>query len=204
MRAAVGAGARLLADSAPETIAQAAVRAAVVVDGVLGIAATHAVQLRPGALDAVRAVRDALAGAARPAAVVAVDLPSGVGADDGGVPDAVLPADRTVVFGAMKAGLLFDSSADVRGEVVLVDIGLADSLREVAARTRSPYGRVLDAASLRRLHPRLRAYFSRIPKDATGVGEGRFDTYGVPNPLLRPLLGWLAPLGVLAPVSAAP
>jgi NAD(P)H-hydrate repair Nnr-like enzyme with NAD(P)H-hydrate epimerase domain len=39
--------------------------------------------------------------------VVAVDLPSGIGVDDGTLPDGpVLPADVTVTFGGSKAGLL--------------------------------------------------------------------------------------------------
>jgi NAD(P)H-hydrate repair Nnr-like enzyme with NAD(P)H-hydrate epimerase domain len=59
------------------------------------------------------------------AAVVAVDLPSGVDADTGEVPDpAVLRAAVTVTFGALKPGLLREPGAGYAGRVVLVDIGL--------------------------------------------------------------------------------
>ncbi|MER3388597.1 MAG: NAD(P)H-hydrate epimerase [Microcella sp.] len=58
-------------------------------------------------------------------AIIAVDLPSGVHADDGSVPDpAVLRAAVTVTFGAVKAGLLLAPGSTYAGEVRLVDLGL--------------------------------------------------------------------------------
>ena len=66
------------------------------------------------------------------ALVVAVDQPSGIGTDDGSVPDpAVLPADVTVTFGALKAGLLLSPGAELAGRIVLVDIGLGPELEGV-------------------------------------------------------------------------
>lgn len=56
--------------------------------------------------------------------VVAVDVPSGVGVDDGTVSGAVLPADLTVTFGAVKPGLLLPPGDRLAGRVELVDIGL--------------------------------------------------------------------------------
>jgi NAD(P)H-hydrate epimerase len=57
--------------------------------------------------------------------VVACDIPSGVGCDDGAVPDpTVLPADVTVTFGAGKAGLLQGPGRAFAGRVALVDVGL--------------------------------------------------------------------------------
>ncbi|MEG3615884.1 NAD(P)H-hydrate dehydratase [Isoptericola haloaureus] len=56
--------------------------------------------------------------------VVAVDLPSGIGVDDGTLPGPVLAADRTVTFGAAKPGLLLPPAARVVGAVTVVDIGL--------------------------------------------------------------------------------
>ncbi|TPX06018.1 NAD(P)H-hydrate epimerase, partial [Schumannella luteola] len=56
--------------------------------------------------------------------VFAVDLPSGIHPDTGAAePDAVLPADLTVTFGARKRGLLYADAALV-GRIELVDIGL--------------------------------------------------------------------------------
>jgi hypothetical protein len=48
------------------------------------------------------------------------------------VPDPiVLPADVTVTFGALKAGLLLDPAAQLTGRVVLVDLGLGPGLAGV-------------------------------------------------------------------------
>ena len=64
--------------------------------------------------------------------VVAVDLPSGISPDDGGVPDpVVLPADVTVTFGAVKAGLLLQPARRLAGGVRLIDIGLRPYLEGV-------------------------------------------------------------------------
>ncbi|NSL43022.1 NAD(P)H-hydrate epimerase, partial [Streptomyces sp. 8P21H-1] len=59
------------------------------------------------------------------AAVVAVDLPSGVEADTGEVHGAAVRADLTVTFGTHKPGLLVDPAREYAGSVRLVDIGLA-------------------------------------------------------------------------------
>ncbi len=58
------------------------------------------------------------------AAVLAVDVPSGIDALTGVADDGVLRADRTVTFQALKPGLLFERGARLAGEVVTVDIGL--------------------------------------------------------------------------------
>lgn len=56
--------------------------------------------------------------------VVAVDLPSGLHADTGAVLGPVVPADLTVTFGRRKPAF-FSPNADLAGEVVVVDIGVA-------------------------------------------------------------------------------
>jgi len=62
--------------------------------------------------------------------VVAVDVPSGMGVDDGALPDPpfVLPADVTVTFGGHKVGLLVSPGAERAGHIVLVDIGIGADL----------------------------------------------------------------------------
>lgn len=104
--------------------AAAQVRSAdVVVDGILGTGSAGA--LRGGARDAVTAILPVIEAAAPRPAVVAVDLPSGIGPDDGSVSDGVvLPADVTVTFGVEKAGLLLEPGRRYAGRVVLVDLGL--------------------------------------------------------------------------------
>ena len=71
-------------------------------------------------------------GPAGPPVVVACDLPSGTGPDDGSVPvDVVLPAAVTVTFGACCAGLLLPPARAFAGEVVVVDIGVGPGLAGV-------------------------------------------------------------------------
>ncbi|MFI7317883.1 NAD(P)H-hydrate dehydratase [Streptomyces venezuelae] len=91
-------------------------RAGLVVDGIVGIGGRGG--LREDAERLVAAVRD-------DAAVVAVDLPSGVDADTGEVHGDAVRADVTVTFGAYKPGLLIDPGREYAGVVRLVDIGLA-------------------------------------------------------------------------------
>ena len=87
---------------------------------------------------AVAAILPLLGGPGAPA-VVAVDIPSGIDADDGAVPDpVVLPADVTVTFGGIKAGLLLPPARDLAGEIVLVDIGIGDELGKLEPLLRLP------------------------------------------------------------------
>ncbi|MET8678795.1 NAD(P)H-hydrate dehydratase [Streptomyces sp. NPDC004647] len=95
---------------------QAVLRADLVVDGIVGIGGRGG--LRPDAERLARAARDS------GAAIVAVDLPSGVDADTGEVAGAAVSADTTVTFGAYKPGLLIDPAAERTGALRLVDIGL--------------------------------------------------------------------------------
>src|SRR6187402_2508329 len=61
---------------------------------------------------------------ASPAAVVSVDLPSGVDASTGEVAGAVVEADLTVTFHAPKVGLAVGPGRFHAGRVVVADIGL--------------------------------------------------------------------------------
>jgi NAD(P)H-hydrate epimerase len=103
----------------------------VVVDGILGIGTTTAPALRGRGREVARAIRPrTLVRATGAPLVVAVDVPSGIGVDDGSLPAGpdgevvVLPALVTVTFGAVKAGLLQEPAASVAGDVRLIDIGL--------------------------------------------------------------------------------
>jgi len=144
--AARGAGATDLdldgdPDGDPDEVDRAIDEADVVLDGILGIGAAGSPALRGRARELVARVRDRLARQAGPGPgssgtrhplVVAVDLPSGVSPDDGAVPDpTVLPADVTVTFGAVKAGLLVPPGSAYAGRVVLVDLGLGPELAGV-------------------------------------------------------------------------
>ncbi|MFF0158789.1 NAD(P)H-hydrate dehydratase [Streptomyces sp. NPDC005263] len=91
-------------------------RADLVVDGIVGIGGTGG--LRPDAVPLAAAAERSRA------AVVAVDLPSGVDVDTGQVTGTALRADLTVTFGTHKPGLLIDPAREYAGSVRLVDIGL--------------------------------------------------------------------------------
>jgi hydroxyethylthiazole kinase-like uncharacterized protein yjeF len=99
---------------------------ALVLDGILGIGASADARLRGVA----RGVVETLLPAAREPSttVIAVDIPSGLHPDDGAADDAVLPADITVTFGAVKAGLVRGRGPELVGELRLVDLGLGPSL----------------------------------------------------------------------------
>ncbi|MFG2347280.1 NAD(P)H-hydrate dehydratase [Streptomyces phaeochromogenes] len=101
------------ADAAAEPIR----RADLVVDGIVGIGGKGG--LRPDAAPLADLARESRA------AVVAVDLPSGVEADSGEVRGAAVRADLTVTFGTHKPGLLVDPAKEYAGSVLLVDIGLS-------------------------------------------------------------------------------
>ncbi|MCW2164188.1 yjeF N-terminal region [Microbacterium hydrothermale] len=98
---------------------------ALVLDGILGIGRLADRRLRGSARAVVECLR------ARPSLprVVAVDLPSGLDPDDGSADAAVLPADVTVTFGALKAGLVRGRGPALAGRVHLVDLGLEPYLR---------------------------------------------------------------------------
>ncbi|MCF4122730.1 bifunctional ADP-dependent NAD(P)H-hydrate dehydratase/NAD(P)H-hydrate epimerase [Antribacter sp. KLBMP9083] len=162
LRAAGGRVVSLFDVRVPVVVAEVA-EADVVLDGLVGIGA-HGV-LRPPAGGLVRALADARAalphGAPRPW-VVAVDVPSGIGVDDGTVAGPVLPADRTVTFGALKPGLVLPPAVHLAGIVEVVDLGLGLGDRRVTgggAPGRSP----ASGPAVRRLEARDVAALLRVP-----------------------------------------
>jgi hydroxyethylthiazole kinase-like uncharacterized protein yjeF len=58
------------------------------------------------------------------AAVLAIDIPSGVDADTGEAPGRAVRADRTVTFAALKPGLLQGGGPLLSGAVEVADIGI--------------------------------------------------------------------------------
>lgn len=88
----------------------------VVVDALLGTGTTGAPRAPVDAV--VRAV------AQSGAPVVAIDMPTGVNADDGTVPGSAMAADLTITFAADKAGLHVAPGRELAGRVVVADIGI--------------------------------------------------------------------------------
>jgi NAD(P)H-hydrate repair Nnr-like enzyme with NAD(P)H-hydrate epimerase domain len=91
----------------------------VIVDGIRGIGGAGA-----GLRDAARAAALGIRSLARRPFVVAVDVPSGIDADTGAADRAVIPADLTVTFGALKRGLTLEPARSLAGRIVVADIGL--------------------------------------------------------------------------------
>ncbi|MCC5476782.1 NAD(P)H-hydrate dehydratase [Streptomyces sp. NPDC059680] len=131
-------------------------RADLVVDGIVGIGGKGG--LRPEAEALAR-----LAERSR-AAVVAVDLPSGVEADTGEVRGAAIRADLTVTFGTYKPGLLIDPAREYAGVVRLVDIGL-----DLPA---GPELHALQHADVARLLPVPGAESDKYRRGVVGIAAG--------------------------------
>jgi len=93
-------------------------RADVVVDCLLGTGAGG--ELRGSIVEGAAAVRAARAGGA---IVVAADVPTGIGADDGTVVVGAVVADVTVTFGALKRGLLLAPASGHCGRIHVGRLG---------------------------------------------------------------------------------
>jgi len=158
-----------------------------VLDGIVGIGGRGG--LRPAATAAVEAARST------GAALVAVDLPSGVAADTGEVPGAAVPADVTVTFGCLKPGLLVGTGAVHAGLVELVDIGLRPYLRT------PPAVRLPDAADIAAWWPRPNANSDKYTRGVVGLATG---SAGYPGAAILGTAGALAgPTGLVRYAGSA-
>jgi len=89
-----------------------------VIDGILGIGGRGVLREPAATLAAILREIDI--------SVLSVDLPSGVDAETGDVvdPARAIRADRTVVLGVLKPGLLIGAGSRFSGDLEVVDIGL--------------------------------------------------------------------------------
>ncbi|MGW0884987.1 NAD(P)H-hydrate dehydratase [Streptomyces sp. NPDC002671] len=131
-------------------------RADLVVDGIVGIGGKGG--LRPEAERLARVAERSRA------AVVAVDLPSGVEADSGEVRGAAVRADLTVTFGAYKPGLLIDPAREYAGSLRLVDIGLEPG--------GEPELEALQHADVARVLPEPAAESDKYRRGVVGIAAG--------------------------------
>ncbi|WP_240038124.1 bifunctional ADP-dependent NAD(P)H-hydrate dehydratase/NAD(P)H-hydrate epimerase [Actinomyces procaprae] len=140
LNAARAAGVRLAADpmgaarAAAGGVSGSADGADLVIDGLTGIGATGG--LRPAAAGLIAPLCAAGQVGCRPFRVLAVDLPSGVGVDDGTLPGPVLAADCTVTFTCPKGAHLLPPAATRCGRVEVIDLGLP--VPEAAPSARRP------------------------------------------------------------------
>ena len=109
------------------------VHGGLVLDGLTGIGATG--PLRPDAAALIAPLIAAGEPGRRPLRVIAVDLPSGTGVDDGTVSGPVLAADRTVTFTCLKGCQCLPPARHLCGVVEVVPLGLpAPTSRPLARR----------------------------------------------------------------------
>lgn len=113
-------------DSRFESLTTFVETADIVLDGVLGTGVR--LPLKGDVARALDAAKTAIAAAAEPPFVVAVDCPSGVDCDSGEVAKECIPADLTVTMAAVKQGLLRMPAFEYVGEIKVVDIGLSETL----------------------------------------------------------------------------
>ncbi|MBI5136270.1 MAG: NAD(P)H-hydrate dehydratase [Nitrospirae bacterium] len=118
LRAFAGLGGTLIAADAGHTLAHDLATADLVVDALFGTGLNQ--PLRAPAADWVNLLHQAH----RP--TVAVDIPSGVHADSGEVLGTAVRADLTVTFCRPKRGHFMGPGADLRGRLVVADIGIPD------------------------------------------------------------------------------
>lgn len=107
----------------------------VVLDGLLGIGGRGG--LRDTAARLAGSLTELCADAGDPPRrplVVAVDVPSGIGVDDGTRPGPVLTADVTVTFGVAKPGLVLPPAERAVGRLTIVPLGLEPVLSAQGAR----------------------------------------------------------------------
>ncbi len=99
--------------------------AEVVIDGILGTGRARPLEGRfKDILDRINFEKQR-----RPQLItVAIDIPTGMNADNGGVDQSCLKADLTVTLGLPKPGLYSFPGAALAGNVVIADIGIPASL----------------------------------------------------------------------------
>ena len=144
--------------------------------------------------------------AQREAAIVAVDVPSGIHGETGAVMGAALPAAATVTFGYVKSGLLLYPGRAYAGQVHVADIGFpACSLQQAGwdAKVLEPsdlaclprrradghkgtFGKLLVVAGSAGMGGA--AYLSALAAYRTGVGLVRILTVSENRPMLQTLL----------------
>lgn len=94
----------------------------ILVDAMFGIGLDRPVEGRyAAAIAQINALRSAHADTCR---VMALDLPSGIHADNGKVMGTAVTADVTVTFGQLKRGLLLYPAKAYLGELIAADIGI--------------------------------------------------------------------------------
>ncbi|MBH77869.1 MAG: bifunctional ADP-dependent NAD(P)H-hydrate dehydratase/NAD(P)H-hydrate epimerase [Dehalococcoidia bacterium] len=102
-----------------------------VLDGLLGVGKKRPLTEDEPIGEALVALENARS-SAHPPKVLAIDLPTGLDADGGGVDSLTVAADLTVTFGLPKVGMYQAMGSGVVGRVQVVDIGIPQVAMEEA------------------------------------------------------------------------
>jgi hydroxyethylthiazole kinase-like uncharacterized protein yjeF len=133
-------------------------RPALIVDGLFGVGLTRALSPDYAALVAWARRADA--------PILALDIPSGLGADDGVAREPTICATATATFIALKPGLLTGDGPDHCGEVSVHALGLEKELDHLG-------GRRLDWTHIARTLP------ATLLRRERRVHKGSFGTLGI-------------------------
>ncbi len=96
----------------------------VIVDAIFGTGLTRPIE---GVIKEAVEISNSL-----PASRIAVDVPTGIGADDGRVTGTVFKADHTVTFGLAKVGHFCYPGAEFCGQIQVADIGIPNFVSDAA------------------------------------------------------------------------
>src|SRR6266498_815893 len=117
------AGGEVLSKENPfEQLAQAIETTDVLLDGIFGTG--FKLPLKKDVAELLSEVNEVLDGLDESPLIIAVDCPSGIDCDSGGVADETIAADLTVTMAAVKQGMLKLPAFEYVGELTVVDIGL--------------------------------------------------------------------------------
>lgn len=130
------------------------------VDGIVGTGARGALRQEIAALvSALESLRTE-----RGKTVVAVDVHTGVTADDGTLNGPALGADEVVTMGALKSALILPPAADLHDRVHLVDLGMELTV--------TPSVIEIDAGTAKRNYPAPRPPDHKYTRGVVGITTG--------------------------------
>jgi ADP-dependent NAD(P)H-hydrate dehydratase / NAD(P)H-hydrate epimerase len=145
----------------------------IIIDGIFGIGSRTS--LPPAVVDAFRVAHTARSRDRTP--LIAIDVPSGIDAETGAASDDAFQADATLCLGLPKLGLVREPAASHVGELVVLDIGIAEP--EVAGTTGRP--RLLSRSVVQQLVPARRASVHKSDAGTLLVVAGAPTYYGAPR-----------------------
>ncbi|MCO8275751.1 NAD(P)H-hydrate dehydratase [Actinoplanes sp. TRM 88003] len=187
------AGLQALRAAGGFTVRELPENADLVLDGIVGIGASGGLRAPAAAL--VKRLDGLRGRSGARAAVVAVDVPSGVAVDTGDVPGEAVTADVTVTFGCLKPAHVVGPAAVHCGQVELVDIGLGPAMRA------DPALSVPDAADVAQWWPQPGPASDKYTRGVVGIATGS-ATY--PGAALLGVSGALAgPTGMVRYAGSA-